>query len=177
MRARRPMLPSPATVLASVALLVTLSGTAVAAMEALPKRSVGTAQLKQGAVTSPKIKDGAVTSADVRNGSLLRADFRPGQVPPGPTGPQGPPGLSGWQLVQVETVTNSASPKNSTAGCPPEKKVIGGGTEISGAGRSRVTVTESHPAGESGWEAEGFEAVSTGAPWKLVVHAICASVQ
>ncbi|HET6623340.1 MAG TPA: hypothetical protein VFG70_02330 [Gaiellaceae bacterium] len=179
-------LPSPAAVLASAALLVALGGTGVAAVVTVPRASVGTAELRNGAVTTAKIKngnvtsadiaDGGVSSADVRNGSLRRVDFRPGQIPHGPTGPQGPPGVSGREQVASETPLTSASPKNLTATCPAGKKVLGGGVEISGAGRARVTAVENHPAGDNAWEAEAWEAVATGATWKVVVHAICATV-
>ena len=77
--------PSPALVVAAVALFVALGGTSIAAVNALPRNSVGTIQLKQNAVTSAK----------VRNGSLLRADFRRGQIPAGPRGAQGPQGPAG----------------------------------------------------------------------------------
>ena len=117
-----------------------------------------------------------MSSADVRNGSLRRVDFRPGQIPHGPTGPQGPPGVSGREQIASETPLTSGSPKNLTATCPAGKKVLGGGVEISGAGRARVTAVENHPAGDNAWEAEAWEAVATGATWKVVVHAICATV-
>ena len=87
--------PSPAMVVACVALLVALGGTSVAAVSQLARNSVGPAQLQFGAVTNPKIRSNAVTSAKVRNRSLLRADFAPGQLPAGPTGPQGPAGPAG----------------------------------------------------------------------------------
>ena len=75
--------PTPAMVVASVALLVAMGGTGVAAT-GLQIGSVGSAQLRIGAVTSPKIAADAVTSAKVKNGSLSRADFAAGQVPSGP---------------------------------------------------------------------------------------------
>lgn len=87
--------PSPAMVVACLALLVSLGGTSVAAVSQLSRNSVGTAQLKNGAVTNPKLRNNAVTSAKVANRSLLRADFAPGQLPAGPTGPQGPAGAQG----------------------------------------------------------------------------------
>ena len=96
--------------------------------------------------------------------------------PLGQTGPQGPPGVSGREQIASETPLTSGSPKNLTATCPAGKKVLGGGVEISGAGRARVTAVENHPAGDNAWEAEAWEAVATGAPWKVVVHAICATV-
>jgi len=88
MRHIRILRASPALVIAGLALLVSLTGTSVAAVSQLAKNSVGTAQLKSSAVTSPKVK----------NGSLLRADFKAGQVPAGLrglTGPEGPAGQAG----------------------------------------------------------------------------------
>ena len=75
-------------VVASIALLVALAGTSVAAVTSLPSNSVGTAQLQRNAVISSKVD----------NGSLLTVDFAPGQLPRGrrgPQGPQGPQGVSG----------------------------------------------------------------------------------
>jgi hypothetical protein len=77
--------PSPAMIVACIALLVALSGTGIAAVDALPRNSVGNAQLQNNSVTSLKVK----------NGSLLRGDFKAGQIPPGPQGPQGPAGPAG----------------------------------------------------------------------------------
>jgi hypothetical protein len=177
---KRPRkLPSPALVVAGIALLVALGGTSVAAVSQVPRASVGTPQLKNNAVTGAKIAGSTVTSADVRNGSLLRADFRRGQLPAGPVGaqgPQGPPGLSAREQVSAETTLTSQAPKNVTVTCPAGKRVIGGGAELSGAGRARVTVTENKPSGDNAWEAEAFEAVATNQTWKVVVHAICANV-
>ena len=87
--------PSPAMVVACIALLVALSGTGIAAVAAIPNKSVGTAQLKNNAVTNPKIANNAVTGAKVKNGSLQKADFAAGQLPAGPTGPAGPAGPKG----------------------------------------------------------------------------------
>jgi len=88
--------PSPAMVVACLALLVALGGTSIAAVNQLvPRNSVGSAQLQFGAVTNPKIRDNAVNSAKVANRSLRRSDFALGQLPAGPTGPQGPAGPPG----------------------------------------------------------------------------------
>ncbi len=75
---------SPSMVVACLALLVALGGTSYAALR-LPANSVGTAQLKNGAVTSVKVKAG----------SLLKRDFKPGQLPAGPAGPG-----AKWALVK-----------------------------------------------------------------------------
>src|ERR687885_152418 len=77
--------PSPALVVATLALLFALTGTGIAAVAALPRNSVGTKQLRNGAVVSSK----------VRNRSLLARDFKRGQLPRGPVGPVGPAGPQG----------------------------------------------------------------------------------
>ena len=62
---KRRFTPSPALVVAVIALFVALGGTSYAAITALPANSVGTTQLKDNAVTSSKIKDGTVAAADL----------------------------------------------------------------------------------------------------------------
>jgi hypothetical protein len=87
--------PSPAMVVACLALLVALSGTGIAAATQVARNSVGTPQLKDSAVTNAKIRKNAVNSSKVAARSLLRSDFAPGQLPAGPVGPQGPAGPTG----------------------------------------------------------------------------------
>lgn len=70
-----------ANVVASVALFLAIGGVSYAAIK-LPKNSVGTKQLKNGAVTGKKIAPATVKSLST-----------PG--PAGPTGPQGPVGPQG----------------------------------------------------------------------------------
>ncbi len=85
MRLVRTFKASPALVVASLALLVSLTGTSVAAVSQLGRNTVGTPQLKNNAVNSKKVK----------NGTLLRADFKSGQIPRGPQGIEGPEGPRG----------------------------------------------------------------------------------
>jgi hypothetical protein len=65
--------PSPALVVAALALLVALSGTAYAATT-LPKNSVGTTQLKNGAVTLPKIAASAQGALKPRAWAMVNSD-------------------------------------------------------------------------------------------------------
>lgn len=88
--------PSPAMVVALLALGVALGGTSYAAVS-LPKNSVGATQLKKNAVTSSRIRNRAVTSAKVKDRSLLAKDFKLGQLPAGARGPAGPQGPAGGQ--------------------------------------------------------------------------------
>jgi hypothetical protein len=112
--------PSPAMVVACIALLVALGGTSYA-IQALPQNSVGTQQLKNNAVASKKIQNGAVNSNKVKNGSLLRADFKAGQLP-GATNvtvvTSGPP--NGFGVV------------NPVATCPAGQVATGGGGVVGG---------------------------------------------
>ena len=57
--------PSPAMVVASIALLAALGGTSVAAVANVPDNSVGTAKIKNNAVTASKIAGNAVNSAKI----------------------------------------------------------------------------------------------------------------
>jgi hypothetical protein len=65
--------PSPAMVVAVIALILALTGTAFAA--GLGKNTVGTKQLKNKSVTSGKIANNAVTGAKVASNSLTGADI------------------------------------------------------------------------------------------------------
>lgn len=91
-RVRRP---SPALVVACIALLVALGGTGYATVLNVPRNSVGPLQLKRNAVTSSKIAPSAVQTAHVLTGSLLAEDFKAGQLPSGPKGDKGPKGDAG----------------------------------------------------------------------------------
>src|SRR4051794_31075692 len=69
--------PSPAMIVAIIALFAALSGTAFAA---LGKNAVGSKQLKAKAVTSGKIANNAVTGAKVAKGSLTGEDINVGAL-------------------------------------------------------------------------------------------------
>src|SRR6476620_4280879 len=62
--------PSPALVISLIALFVALGGTSYAAITTLPKNSVGTAQIKNGAVTSAKLNS-AVLKNYLQAGGML----------------------------------------------------------------------------------------------------------
>jgi hypothetical protein len=81
--------PSAAMVVAFVALLAALSGTAVA----LPgKNTVDSGDIKKANVKKSDIAKNAVISGKVKDGSLLAKDFKAGELP---AGPQGAPGAQG----------------------------------------------------------------------------------
>ncbi len=65
--------PSPAFVIAVLALFVALGGTTYAATS-LPRNSVGTKQLKNGAVTAKKMSKATVATLKAGTGSILTFD-------------------------------------------------------------------------------------------------------
>jgi hypothetical protein len=87
--------PSPALVVACLALFLAGTGTGAAVVNALPRNSVGTAQLRNSAVVASKIAKNAIVSSKVKNGSLKAVDFATGQLPKGEVGPAGPAGAKG----------------------------------------------------------------------------------
>lgn len=84
---RRIPRPSPEMTMACLALVVALGGTGVAAIQLVPRASVGTVQLRNDAVISSK----------ARNGSLRAVDVAAGQAPAGPAGRKGDKGGKGEQ--------------------------------------------------------------------------------
>ena len=140
-----------------------------AALNALPRNSVGPLQLKANAVTSVKVK----------NGSLLRADFRAGQIPAGPAGPagaQGAPGTSGLQTVFTTSPINSTATRTLTATCPSGKTALGGGVAVTPTTASEVAITASYLANSTTWTASAQEVNAQIANWGLNVVVICALV-
>jgi hypothetical protein len=93
MKRLRPQLPSPAMVVAILALVVALSGSAIAAVIVSSP-----SQLGKNVVTGKKIKKNAVTSKKVKDHSLLGKDFKSGQLPAGAKGDKGDKGDPGTSV-------------------------------------------------------------------------------
>jgi hypothetical protein len=126
MKAKLRRRPSPATVIATIALLAALGGTGYAATQ-LPPNSVGTLQVK--------------------NGSLLRVDFKAGQLPRGPIGPAGPTGPQGPAGPKGDTGPAGPFPD----ALPSGKSVRGayniGGTAAAPGGLANSSISFVYPLG------------------------------
>ena len=93
----RAQVQSPAVWIALVALFVALGGTGYAALN-IANNSIGSKQLKRGAVKNPDLAANSVTGAKVKRRSLDRSDFKANLARAGTTGrtgPGGPPGATG----------------------------------------------------------------------------------
>jgi hypothetical protein len=74
--------PSPALVIAIVAVILSLAGTAYAGVQ-LGRSSIGTFQLKDGSVTTSKLHNGAVTTAKAKGCPSNTVAIGPGCVEAG----------------------------------------------------------------------------------------------
>jgi hypothetical protein len=93
--------------IALLALFIALSGTTYAASTLLPRNSVGTAQLKNGAVTKKKINKKTIKALKGNRGlrGLTGAAGAPGAPgAKGATGAQGPQGPKGVDLTFTTTL-------------------------------------------------------------------------
>ena len=127
-------LPSPAMVVACLALLIALGGTSYAAIK-LPANSVGTKQLKTNAVTSPKVKNNSIAGADVLESSL-------GQVPSAATAANATNAANAANADKLDNIdsTGFVRPGSSEAwhelGAPGEPAFEGGWTNESPSGET-----------------------------------------
>ena len=87
----RRLRPSPAMIVAFIALFIAIGGSSYAVTR-LPAKSVGSKQIRKGAVRTTHLAKGAVTGAKVKDGSLSGGGHQPrlaerrhaGATPPTP---------------------------------------------------------------------------------------------
>jgi len=131
---------SPSLIVACLALFISLTGAGVAVVSALPRNSVGTAQLKANAVNSSKVKDG----------SLGAVDFASGQLPAGPTGPKGDAAATN-AVLRTDNGGGAASRgsvSTVTVRCAEGERAIGGGFAVQAENqRTPVSVKANKPSG------------------------------
>ncbi len=108
--------PSPAMVVAILALVLALTGTAWAA---LGKNSVGSRQIKSGAVTTGKIANNAVTGAKVAKETLTGADIKLSQLGTVPSAVSADRAAVASSLIDPEGKLHSAE-------CPAATTLIRG---------------------------------------------------
>jgi hypothetical protein len=169
MKKLRPRLTF-ANVVSCLALFVALGGSAYAATQ-LPKNSVGTKQLKDGAVTEAKLAKGVIGMAGA-NGE------RGPEGRQGPAGPQGIPGAAGAPGATHVVVRHGFGDNRGVAECAPGEVATGGGEELHSE-EEGVEVFDSRPVQDAGetptaWEAEGATP-SIVTPAELDVYVICVS--
>ena len=128
--------PSPAMVVACVALAIALGGTSYAAIN-LPANSVGTKQIKNNAVISSKVKNRSLSAVDFKSGQLPRGRVGPAG-PAGQPGPTGSPGAAGpagpgarWAIVKPGGYIESQSGGIWSGRGPEGSYIVNFGTNVS----------------------------------------------
>jgi hypothetical protein len=168
MRRIRLTWPSPAMVIALLALALSIAGTGYAASR-LPPRSVGSRELKNKAVSSAKIKPRAVTSrtiarnavdgSKVANNSLTGADIDEATLAiRGRTDPASGNTVHASSAAALDALSypsarmtlppGGANTKGRVA-CPAHQHVVGGGMLVDDPTSS--VVVDSHPDGPTAW--------------------------
>ena len=97
---------SPAMIVALIALVFSLAGTSYAVTK-LPSNSVGTAQIKNSAVTSKKIKDGSVAPIDLT--AAAKATLQGAKGDDGETGGPGVNKIASLSENPTDVVLSSGS--------------------------------------------------------------------
>jgi hypothetical protein len=174
--ARQPLsvrLPSPAMIVACIALTVALGGTSYAAIR-LPAGSVGTKQLKRGAVTGVKVKGNALGGVQINEARLARvpraalAD-RASDAATADTADQAtraPVSRVDYRQSTAIALSPGAHVRG-TVNCDAGLNAVGGGGKVSDPNNSFVIDT--NPAGRTAWEATAIGDVGT----TLTVFVIC----
>ena len=170
--------PSAGLVVGIIALIVAMSGSAVAAS------LITSAQIKDGTIQLKDINKKARTALKGQKGPAGATGATGLQGNPGATGLQGNPGVAGANgatnvVVRqgaVASVANGAT-GSVTASCNPGERATGGGNSISGLAGWQVIESFPTPgttgSTPTGWRVDALN--GTGATNNLVAIVICAS--
>jgi hypothetical protein len=181
--ARQPLsvrLPSPAMIVACIALTVALGGTSYAAIR-LPAGSVGTKQLKRGAVTGVKVKGNALGGVQINEARLAkvpsarRADTATSattaatatNATTATTAGSAPVSRLDYQSAVV-AVPGTGALTRGTVSCPSGLFATGGGLKL--ADPINGNITDTNPVGKTGWEGTAFSTTAQ----NMTVYVICA---
>jgi hypothetical protein len=170
MKAIPKRLPSPAMLVACFALVVSLGGVSYAA-GVLPKNSVGSKQLRKGAVKPSKVAPSTIALFKGQTGDPgPKGD--PGAQ--GPKGDPGTPGVSGLEQVWAGVDIGAGLMGGADAICPAGKQAIGGGFQIE---IGKVEIKRSRAINQGSISAWRVSAVNAGVTTGTVdSYAYCAIV-
>lgn len=94
----------------------------------------------------------------------------------GAAGPAGKDGVSGCEITQYVSASDTSPDKSAQAWCPKPKVVIGGGASAS---NSNALISRSLPVTSPvpGWVAQAHVTATPPTAWTLTAYAICALVK
>jgi len=177
--------PSPALVVAIVALVAAVAGTAIAqeattSAKPVTKKKVKKIARKQINKLAPGLSvanaDNATNATNAENAQTAENANQLGGVPAAAH-------LRNVEIVTAQSASNSNN-KSVTATCPAGKRLVGGGArERVGflANSATVAITASGPShpplgapSNTAWTASGEEYAADPDNWRIVAYAICA---
>ena len=180
-----------ANIVATLALLVGLSGGAYAAA-ALPRNSVGAKQLRKNAVTRVKIKNGAVSGAKIAANAVTGyhvVESTLGKVPSAASadhatsadsattaGSSTTAGSAALSRLDYESTTadvpSTYVSATASASCATGLYLTGGGARVSND--DYAFINDSGPSNRTTWEATVYPYGNGVPPTTFTVYAICA---
>jgi hypothetical protein len=152
-------------IVACIALTVALGGTSYAAIK-LPAASVGTKQLKKGAVTGVKVKRNTITGTQIVESTLSKV--------PSALNADSADSADSADISRLDYRQSAASAIPTSghvrvaASCDAGTFALGGGAKVSNP--DIALVLDSNPVGKTAWEATAFASM-TGTT--LTVFVIC----
>jgi hypothetical protein len=180
---------SPATVLASLALFISLGGVSYG----VATGSIDSREIQNNSVQSRDVRDGGLQGRDIANGALLGRDIANGgvlgrDIASNALGDRevDEPQLDINRLggiranryvhsvvrVQRSTPNDATTPKAAPlARCPAGKRIVGGGARIVAPAPVPVALSANGPAGKA-WVASAYATAPTG-NWQLISVAVC----
>ena len=188
--------PSPALVIAFVALFAAIGGTSIALPgknsvdgndlrknvvknKNIKKNAVTGAKIKRNAVAASEIKDGGVGEPELRNGAVTGAKIANNTVTAGNVGPTiVRTGVSPLTQDNDGTQNGPAGPVNTavaTATCAAGEQLLSGGarwTQGNEGNDENLYINESYPTA-NGWRAEGIVDFGAQGQARLTAYAIC----
>lgn len=159
-------------VVACLALLVALGGTGYAAIK-LPANSVGTKQLKRGAVTGVKVKSNALGGTQINESRLGRVPSAASAATAttattATTAGSAPVARLDYATAVVAVPAGVSLVTRGTVNCPTGLNATGGGAKM--ADPSNGFIDDTNPVGKTGWEATATSATAQ----NMTVFVICA---
>jgi hypothetical protein len=146
--------PSPALVIAALALFIALGGAGYA-VTALPRNSVTTIQVADHSLLARDFKSGQLPRGEQGRVGPLGSQGQKGdtgsqgpQGPQGGTGPQGPAGFGKYENGYSEHITvPPGSFRFADAICPSGTLIVGGGYTTENVSDAALMPTSSYPIG------------------------------
>ena len=182
--------PSPSMVVAFIALFMAIGGGSWALAASLPSKSVGSKQLRRGAVRNANLANGAVTGAKVKDRSLTARDINVGSLQgvgsaasaasaTNAAHANAAAALDKVTYVRVQGAV-AAAPSDlvhatgaASAACPSGMFAVGGGVGVTDSANTSVIDSFPEPGGQA-WTVR-VDNSDPGGGKSFIVVAVCLS--